>query len=171
MTWLRVSLVVQGVLAAYFQATLWFRLGSWNDQPGQRLIEAVQNGQAIPALGFAVTMLLPVMLFGLAFSKRWFWLMWIGLIGYGSWAVLQIQSWWIPWIFGADQRALMNSRFLARTYKLFPSSRGHPAPDAMHFVLDLLLFASVVTIAIGLLQTRGLQRWHGPPRGGGGEDV
>ncbi len=106
------------------------------------------------ALGFALTMLLPLLLFALALWRNWVWLMWIELIGYGVWAVLQIQSWWIPWIFGADQRALNNQKFLQRTYKIFPSSVRHPAPDAMHFVLDLLLFLVVLTIALGLLETR-----------------
>ena len=105
-------------------------------------------------LGFALAKLLRVLLFALSLWKRWVWLMWVGLIGYGVWAGLQIQSWWIPWIFGADQRALNNQKFLQRTYKIFPSSVGHPAPDAMHFVLDLLLFSAVVTIALGLLETR-----------------
>jgi hypothetical protein len=67
---------------------------------------------------------------------------------------MQIQSWWIPWIFGADQRALNNQEALRRTYKIFPSSNGHPAPDAMHFVLDSLLFLAVATIALGLLENR-----------------
>jgi len=80
--------------------------------------------------------------------------MWVGLLGYGVWAVLQIQSWWIPWIFGADQLALNNQKFLQRTYKIFPSSIGHPSPDAMHFVLDLLIFLAVATIALGLLEYR-----------------
>ena len=154
MKWLRASLVTQIILAAYFQAVLWFPLGSWNDQPGKRLIALLSEGQAVAALGFAMTMLLPLLLFALALWRHWVWLMWIGLIGYGAWAVLQIQSWWIPWIFGADQRALNNQKFLQKTYKFFPSSVGHPAPDAMHFVLDLLLFLVVVTIALGLLETR-----------------
>ena len=68
--------------------------------------------------------------------------------------MLEIQSWWIPWIFGADQRALNNQKFLQRTYKIFPSSIGHPAPDGMHFVLNLLLLSVVITIALGLLETR-----------------
>jgi len=99
-------------------------------------------------------MLLPVLLFALGMWKRWMGLIWLGLIGYGAWAVLQIRSWWIPWIFGADERALNNRTFLQRTYKIFPSSIGHPAPDAMHFVLDVLLFSAVVTIALRLLKTR-----------------
>ena len=143
--------MIQIILAAYFQIILWFPLSSWNDQPGKRLIALLKEGQALVVLGFALAMLLPLPLFASAFWKRWIWLLWLGLIGYGVWAALQIQSWWIPWIFGADQRALNNQRFLERTYKIFPSSIGHPAPDAMHFVLDLLLFLAVVTIALGLL--------------------
>jgi hypothetical protein len=154
MKWIRVSLVLQIMLAAYFQAILWFPLGSWNDQPGKRLITLLGEGQALAVLGVALAMLLPVLLFALGIWKRWMGLIWLGLIGYGAWAVLQIQSWWIPWMFGADERALNNQRFLQRTYKIFPSSIGHPAPDAMHFVLDVLLFLTVVTIALGLLKTR-----------------
>ena len=152
--WLKISLLSQIILLAYFQVILWFPLGSWNDQPGKRLITVLREGHALAVLGFAFAMLLPVLVFALAFWKRWAWVMWLGLIGYGVWAALQIQSWWIPWIFGADQRALNNQKFLQRTYKIFPSSTGHPAPDAMHFVLDLLLFVAVVTIALGLLETR-----------------
>ena len=154
MRWLKASLVIQIVLAAYFQLVLWFPLGSWNDQPGERLIALVGEGQALAVLGFALAMLLPVLLFALGIWKRWMRLMWLGLIGYGAWAVLQIQSWWMPWIFGADERALNNQTFLQRTYKIFPSSLGHPAPDAMHFVLDVLLFSAVITIVVGLAKSR-----------------
>ena len=154
MKWIKVSLVLQIMLAAYFQAILWFPLGSWNDQPGKRLMTLLGEGQALAVLGVALAMLLPVLLFALGIWKRWMGLIWLGLTGYGAWAVLQIQSWWIPWMFGADERALNNQRFLQRTYKIFPSSIGHPAPDAMHFVLDVLLFLTVVTIALGLLKTR-----------------
>jgi hypothetical protein len=154
MKFLRISLVIQIILAAYFQVVFWFPLGSWNDQPGKRVLTLLKEGQALPVLGFALAMLLPVLLFALSLWKRWVWLMWVGLLGYGIWAALQIQSWWIPWIFGANQRALSNEKFLQKTYKIFPASIGHPAPDAMHFVLDLLLFSAVVTIAVGLLKVR-----------------
>ncbi len=154
MKWLRASLVIQVILAAYFQLVLWFPLGSWNDQPGKRLITLLGEGQALAVLGLALAMLLPVLLFAVGFWKRWLGLIWLGLIGYGGWAVLQIESWWMPWIFGADARALNNQTFLQRTYKIFPSSFRHPAPDAMHFVLDVLLFSAVMTIAFGLVKTK-----------------
>jgi hypothetical protein len=153
MKWIRASLVIQILLAAYFQIVLWFPLGSWNDQPGKRLITLLREGQALAVLGFSLAMLLPVLLFAVGIWRRWTGLIWLGLVGYGAWAVLQIQSWWIPWIFGADERALNNQTFLQRTYKIFPASLGHPAPDAMHFVLDVLLFSAVATMALGLLNS------------------
>ena len=152
--WLTSSLVLQATLAAYFQAMLWFPLGRWNDQPGTRLIQAAREGHALAAAVFGLVMLLPVVAFALALARRWTWLMWVGLCGYGAWSVLQIQSWWIPWIFGADARARHNQEFLERTTKIFPASASHPAPDAMHFVLDVLLFAVVVTLAIGLVRRK-----------------
>lgn len=152
MKWLKASLIVQIILALYFLAIVWFPLGSWNNQPGKRLIEAIHEGHAAAATGFTCVMLLPMLLFALAFWKRWLWLMWLGLVGYAAWLTLQVQSWWIPWIFGADERALNNEKFLEKTYKIFPSSSAHPAPDAMHFVLDLLLLACVVMTAIGLMK-------------------
>lgn len=154
MAWLRTSLITQVVLAIYFQLVLWVPLGSWNAQPGKRLIQLVEEGEGLAAFGFSLTMLLPVLLFGLAFWRRWAWLMWVGLLGYGFWAIMQIQSWWVPWIVGADQRALHNQEFLQKTYKLLPSTPNHPAPDAMHFVLDALLFFAVGTLVIGLVRTR-----------------
>jgi hypothetical protein len=81
--WLRVSLVFQFILAAYFQLILWFRLGAWNDQPGKSFSELTREGQAAPAFGFATLMVLPLLLFSLAFWKRLTWLMWLGAGGYG----------------------------------------------------------------------------------------
>ncbi len=152
MRWLKASLIIQIILVAYFQVILWLPLGAWNDQPGKRLIQIAREGQVSTAVGFGVAMLLPVLLFAAAFAKRWLWMMWAALGGYGLWAAMQIQSWWIPWIFGASPSALRNQKFLERTYKVFPASSTNPAPDAMHFVLDLLLFPVVVTMAVGLIQ-------------------
>jgi hypothetical protein len=152
MPWLRASLVLQILLTLYFQIIAWFPLGAWNDQPGKRLIQSAGEGHAIAAIVFSAFFLLPVLIFAFAFWKRVFWLMGFGLIGYCIWAFMQVQSWWIPWIFGADARARENQVALAHTYKLFPQSAEHPAPDAMHFTLDIILFAACATLLIGLLK-------------------
>jgi magnesium-transporting ATPase (P-type) len=154
MRWLRASLILQILLTLYFQAIMWFPLGAWNDQPGKRLLQSAAEGHVIAAIVFSALFWIPILIYAIAFWKRIFWLMWLGLIGYCVWAFLQVQSWWIPWIFGADARARANQVALARTYKFFPQSLEHPAPDAMHFTLDLLLFAVCVTLLIGLRHGR-----------------
>jgi hypothetical protein len=63
---LKVSFVIQIILVVYFQAMLWFPLGSWNDQPGKRLITLLREGQVSGELGFVLALLLPVLLFALA---------------------------------------------------------------------------------------------------------
>jgi len=154
MRWLRASLVLQFLLALYFQAIMWFRLGAWNDQPGERLLQSAEEGHAVAAVVFSILFLLPFLLLAIAFWKRLVWLMWLGVVGYGVWAFLQVQSWWIPWIFGADARAEANQQALRRTYKFFSQSLQHPAPDAMHFTLDILLFAVCATLIVGLMRSR-----------------
>ena len=122
----RVSLVLQFVLAAYFQLILWFRLGAWNDQPGKRLGELAREGQAALAFGFAILMVLPLMLFILAFWKRWTWLMWLGAAGYGVWALLQIQSWWVPWISALISGHSVTQKHLKEPSRYFPYRRDIP---------------------------------------------
>ena len=154
MEYLKPALIAQFILAFYFQAILWFPLGAWNDQPGDRLLAVVKSGEApLAAITFASLMLLPSLLFALAYWRRWLWLIWLCLCGNIVWLAMQIQSWWIPWIVGPNSRAQANQEALRRTYKFFPESLQHPAPDAMHFTLDMLLFAALITLFVGLLRT------------------
>ena len=163
MSYLKAALVVQFILASYFQAILWFPLGTWNDQPGERLLAVVKSGEApFAAFAFAFLMFLPSLLFALAYWKRWFWLLWFALLGNLVWFSMQLQSWWIPYIFGADARALKNQTYLQRTYKLLPSFPNHPAPDAMYMVLDILLLSVVALTLTGLLKTRHKTILHRP---------
>jgi hypothetical protein len=153
MRWLRRSLILQIALALYFQLVLWIPLGGWNNQPGERFIAILANGKAsVGDFCLVIAFLLPVLVFALAYSRRMVWLLGVGLIGYGAWAITQIQSWWIPYMFGADQRALFNQQALSRTTRLLPSFPDHPAPDGLHLVLDLPLFAVVGSLSLGLAE-------------------
>jgi hypothetical protein len=164
MAWLRASLWVQLFLALYFQATLWFPLGSWNDTPGERLIETIRSGAATRAdLLFSLAMFLPLGLFFLGYWKRLLALLWLCLAGYVGWAVVQIDSWWVPYFFGADENDLRNHKLLERTYKILPSYPNRPAPDAMHLVLDVLLLGAVLLAFAGLLIARHERAAPPPP--------
>lgn len=155
MKYLRISLVFQLLLAIYFQLINWFSLGSWNYQPGfVPMFNSVNSGKIqwgdIAILG---VFLLPFLLFFLAYWRRWNWLMWVGAIGYTIWIYLQIQTWWIPYLFGAsEQWQKIYHRVFAYSTKILPSIGNHLAPDAMHLTIQLLLIVIVTSTIVGLVQ-------------------
>ena len=155
MKYLRISLVAQFLLAVYFQIVNWFSLGSWNYQRGfDPMFSSVTSGK-IPwgDIGILSLFLLPFLLFALAYWRRWNWLMWIGLIGYTIWLYLQVQTWLVPYFFGASENwQQIYHRVFAHTTKILPSFGNHLAPDAMHLTIQLLLFVIVISTIVGLLQ-------------------
>ena len=158
---LRISLVTQIILAIYFQMINWFSLGAWNDQPG--FVPLLSPGKIEwGRIGSAGVFLLPVLLFSLAYWRRWRWLMWTGLIGYGAWLYFQIQTWWVPYLFGASRQwEDIYHRVFARSTKILPSFGRHLAPDALHLTIQLLLLVIVVTLLIGLVRSRRDKRSSG----------
>jgi hypothetical protein len=85
--------------------------------------------------------------------------MWIGLIGYTVWLVVQVVSWWIPYAFGASDTWMATyQRVFSHSTQLLPSVGRHLAPDGVHIVLSLLLAAVVVTTMTSLVRST-LQRW------------
>ena len=65
------------------------------------------------------------------------------------WLALQIQSWWIPYIFGTDVSWQL-AYAKGPTTKVLPSFGHHVAPDGMHFVISVLIVAAMVTGIIGV---------------------
>lgn len=161
MKYLHISLAAQFLLAIYFQMVNWFSLGSWNDQPGfvpmlSSLISGRMQWEDAGSLGM---FLLPFLLFALAYWRRWNWLMWVGAFGYSVWLYLQIQTWWIPYLFGASKNwQEIYHRVFAHTTKILPSFGNHLAPDAMHLTIQLLLLVIVTNSITGLLQIRQIKK-------------
>jgi hypothetical protein len=155
MKYLRISLATQLLLAAYFQLINLFSLGSWNYQPGfVPLFSTVNSGKIQWSdVGILGLFLLPFLLFGLAYWRRWNWLMWIGAIGYTIWLYFQIQTWWIPYLFGASEHwQQIYNRVFAHSTKILPSFGKHLAPDAMHLTIQLLLIVIVISTIKGLVK-------------------
>ena len=156
MTWLRASLVVQAILALYFQLIAWLPLGRWNYQPGfvPLGVEAARGHASAQDILLTAAFALPFLVFWLAYWKGWRWLMWIGTLGYASWLALQIKTWWVAYAFGAsDSWVRTYQRVFSQSTQLLPSSGRHLPPDGMHLVIQLLLAATVVSAVIGLLRT------------------
>ena len=157
MKYLHISLAAQFLLAIYFQMVNWFSLGSWNDQPGfvPMLSSLISGRMQWEDAGILGMFLLPFLLFALAYWRRWNWLMWVGAIGYSVWLYLQIQTWWIPYLFGASKNwQEIYHRVFSHTTKILPSFGNHLAPDALHLTIQLLLFVIVTNSITGLVQIR-----------------
>jgi hypothetical protein len=156
MKWLKASLFSQAILALYFQVIQWLPLGRWNYQPGftpfgVQVIHGNATGQNFLLLA---AFIMPFLVFWVAYSRGLRWLMWLGVLGYGSWLALQIKTWWIAYAFGASDSWLrVYQRVFSRSTQLLPSFGRHLPPDGLHLVLHLLLAIVVVFTVLGLLKT------------------
>lgn len=106
-------------------------------------------------LAFVVGFGLPAVLFLYAYHKRIRALMWLCVMFNAVWFGLQVKGWWVPYIFGASQQwERTYTRVFGNTLKILPSAGKHLAPDAMHFVLQVLLLAVWVSSIAGLTRRR-----------------
>jgi hypothetical protein len=81
--------------------------------------------------------------------------MWLGVAGYAGWLYLQIQTWWVPYLFGAsDHWQEVYHQVFAYSTKILPSFGNHLAPDAMHLTIQLLLLVILTSLIVGLVQIR-----------------
>jgi hypothetical protein len=157
MKYLRISLATQFLFTLYFQMINWVSLGSWNYQPDfVPFFSSVVSGQIEWSdIGILSLFILPFALFLLAYWKRWRWLMWADTAGYAVWLILQVQTWWIPYLFGAsDHWQKVYHRVFANSTKILPSFGNHLAPDAMHLTIQLFLFVIVTSAILGLIQMK-----------------
>ena len=156
MKYLRISLATQFLFTVYFQMINWISLGSWNSQPDfVPFFSSVVSGKIEWGdVGILCAFLLPFLVFSLAYWRCWSWLMWVGTVGYAAWFYLQIQTWWVPYLFGASDRwQEIYHRVFAHSTKILPSFGNHLAPDAMHLTIQLFLFVIVTSSIVGLVQT------------------
>ena len=156
--YLRISIATQFILAIYFQIINWFSLGLWNYQPG--FVPLLSSDKIIwGSVGVVSLFLLPFLIFYLAYLRRWTWLMWIDTIGYAVWLYLQIQNWWVPYLFGASRHwQEIYNRVFNHSTKILPSFGNHLAPDAMHLTIQILLIVIVISSMIGLVNLQRLKK-------------
>ena len=157
MQWLRVSLIAQVILALYFQIVQWVPLGRWNFQPGFEPLaaQAFHGHIDIQDLALVGCFLLPALIFRFAWRKGLTWIMWMALLGYLGWLAMEMQTWWVSYIFGAsDAWMSIYQRVFSQSIKILPSFGRHLAPDGMHLVLQMLLAIVTVSTLLGLLNRR-----------------
>lgn len=145
---------LHGLLALYVWVIESVPLGNWNRQQGDRLLIQLVQGR-VPDSGDLFTLAfvaLPALLFWIAYRRSSMRLAISALIVDVIWLWMQIQSWWVPYLFGtAIQWQIDYSH--GPTTKILPSFGNHVAPDGMHLMIDALLAAAMIA---GILAVRNL---------------
>ena len=155
-SYIRLALWSQFLLVVYFEVVSWVPLGRWNYQPccpvafdllSQSKLEVVEGL-------YLLAFILPLLGFWYGFRRRNKWLMLAALILYAAWLVIQINSWWLPYVAGASEswKATYSRAFSAST-QVLPSWDDHLPPDAMHFTLQILLIVVVCSGFASLIRT------------------
>jgi hypothetical protein len=151
----RTALAWQIALAGYMQVVSWVPLGRWNYQPCCPTgLELLRRGTLSPtdALG-AAAFLLPVALFWLGARHQWRWAMGIAVVATAVWLGLQLWTWWPSYLFGAsDHWSQVYARAFAYSTPILPRWGNHLPPDALHFVLQVLLAGTVVSGTLAVLR-------------------
>jgi hypothetical protein len=120
---------------------------------------ALLGGKSIDAgdLILSAPITIPPILFWLAYGRQNFApaivALGLDLIGLG----LQIQSWWLPYIFGTEKEWQL-AYAKGPTKKILPSFGHHVAPDGMHFLISVLLTAALGLGVAGVGELRGVRR-------------
>lgn len=139
------AIALQILLFIYFEVTTLVDLYPWNDlrkySLQEKLLEATVNGFIIlTAIALFVTNIK--------------WLMILSVIIWLVHFVMQLLTWWMPYLTGKHlkqfSRTLYDAHF-RETIKILPPIKDHIIPDAQHNVLQLLSLITLVlsTLAIG----------------------
>jgi hypothetical protein len=152
---LRFSAWIHILLTVYLWLVAAVPLGNWNRQHDPQLIPALLHGSGISwgDVSMLAFVTLPAVLFWIAYRQQ---RIAIGILALAFdlfWLWMQIQSWWIPYLWGAGKQWQIDYA-KGPTTKVLPSFGRHVAPDGMHFAIHLLLVAALLTGCIALVQLR-----------------
>ena len=152
---IKVSLWLHCTLTGYLWLIDLIPLGNWNYQKGDYLLTALIKGKGIESgdVGLLIFITMPAVLFWVGYKKRNVWFCLTALLVDAIWLVMQILSWWVPYIAGTNKT--WQIEYAKRpTTKILPSFRNHIAPDAMHFVIHVLLVSAMITGICGIYRQR-----------------
>lgn len=139
------AIAAQAALLIYLQVIEWIDLFPWND---------VRRGNGQESLDVALGIFMLVGVF--VTWRRWWRAMAIAAAGYAVWLGLQVTTFWIPYARGASPRwQRIHAANFSQTIQWLPRWDNHLPPDASHFVLQLLL---VATLAAQIAATRRARR-------------
>lgn len=131
----KITALATGILCVYYTVFRWVPLGRWNWQ----FQWPVVNDQFYPDI--AISLLLVV--FAMAFVRRWLAAMWIASVLLTLWAVAHLFDWWIPYAQNSVANFARYSFYATHT-QILPVIGHHYPPDGGHAVLDFLVCPTCV---------------------------
>ena len=139
-------------------------LGNWNVQPAPSMSSALLTGHSLQSgdIGFLVFVSLPAALFWTAYWRKSIVVASLALFFDLFWLLMQVQSWWAPYVTG-NAKAWQIEYAHGRTTKLLPSFGTHVAPDGMHILITLLIVAGMLTGLLALRAQRQMRRSQNVP--------
>lgn len=153
--WTKRSVWPHLILAGYMWLIGWIPLGDWNRQNDPPLLTLLLRGNGISSdeIGQLLFVTMPAVLYWLAWRVHRFCFA-VGAVTVDvAWLWMQIQSWWIPYIFGAT--AAWQLRYASGpTTKVLPSFGNHVSPDGMHLMIHVLLVPALLAGVYGLRELR-----------------
>jgi hypothetical protein len=140
------------VLLVYYEIFRWIPLGRWNW--GFRW--PVRNDQFYPDIVIGLLLIL----FMIAFARRWPWGMWLGLGLLGLWAGVHFFDWWLPYLRSLPSNGA-RYRFYSQHTQILPVIGDHYPPDGGHAVLDLILYPTWIACLVAALSGNRASRQSG----------
>jgi hypothetical protein len=145
----RIATAATGALSVYYTVFRWVPLGRWNWQ----FRWPVVNDQFYPDI--VISSLL--VLFVVAFHRRWIPVMWIATVLFTFWAVVHLFDWWIPYAQDSVNNYPRYSFYAPHT-QVLPVIGHHYPPDGAHAVLDFLVYPTwLLALLTSVQETR---RWR-----------
>jgi hypothetical protein len=152
---MRLGAWLHWVLAGYLWLLTWVSLGNWNAQDEPHLMASLMAGNSLEVgdVGFLLFITMPAVLFWIAYRRGSLIYGYLALVFDALWMLMQVQSWWVPYVFGTS-KAWQLAYAKGRTTKVLPSFGAHVAPDGMHLMISILLIASIAVSLRGLSELR-----------------
>ena len=144
---IKAAFLLQLLLLIYLQVIEWVDLFPWNDirkGNGQEILDIALGGIIIVAL--------------YSTYRLWRLGIWIAILTYIIWFVLQIMTFWIPYISGAsEQWVKIHKANFTDTIQWLPTYDNHLPPDASHFLLQFIILVSLIAVIMVAYRMRKLK--------------
>jgi hypothetical protein len=147
--WVLIAVVAALVLLAYFTLMNHVYLYPFNNLAA-----------AGPLLASSLVAWFQFIIFvGLLLTRRG-WSVFVALVIAGVWLAMQIQQWYLPYVFGSGPTHWFFERGYHATLKVLPPLAASPVtPDLQHNILQLLSFVVLVTAVFAFAEvTQGVKR-------------